>query len=148
MLQSGSLGTVCRSLPSLASSSLFWLKACPGSQGIWPGWHPPLPTGVGLPEWSCGWQCPPTLVVYVNHEQDLLVGRTNQMPRGGGGVPHHGLQIQDVVPCYCCGRSSRNGGKDDLKIALHKLFHGQMIVFFPVSSLVWPNFLVIGDLLV
>ena len=33
MLQSGSLGTVCLSLPSLASScSLSWPKACPGSR--------------------------------------------------------------------------------------------------------------------
>ena len=64
------------------------------------------------------------------------------MPSGGRGVAHHVLQVANVIPGDLGGRSNWDGGKHDLNVALDELFHCQVIVLRPMSSLCQPNLLV------
>ena len=78
----------------------------------------------------------------LDHEQDLFMCRTYQVPRGGGGVTHHLLQISDVVPGDFRGWADEDGGQHDFQVALHKPPHGKVIIFLPVSGPGKPDLLV------
>ena len=75
----------------------------------------------------------------LDHEQNLFVDRPHQVPRGRRSVPHHVLEVDNVVPGDCCGRADGDTGQHDPQVTLHELLYGEVIC--PVTSLGEPNLL-------
>ena len=88
----------------------------------------------------------PLELFVLDHEQDLFVNRANQVPRGGGGVTHHVLQIPDVVPDNLCGRSNWNGGQHDLQVSLYKSSYSAQCPVLASQTFLWGHWAVRGAL--